>query len=94
MKDLPLSSEDVERYLGKYDLAGEPLEVYPDLGRLMMRIGGADGLRLLYQGSNEFAVESDPSTKLYFRISHGRATSLTFTAGELTLNAQRKEPGS
>lgn len=94
VKDLPLTAEEVKRYLGTFDLSGETLRVYREKESLLVRIGEADGLRLVYQGSNEFAVESDPATRIYFRVSQGRAKSLTFSAGDLTLNAERKGDGS
>ena len=39
-----------------------------------------------------FMAEPDPATKLFFRMAQGRAKSLVFSAGEMTLDAARKEP--
>jgi CubicO group peptidase (beta-lactamase class C family) len=91
VKDIAVSPGELERYTGIFDLAGEKLEVYVAAGRLMMTLGGGtDGIRLLYQGSNEFAAEPDPATKLYFRLSGGKAASVVFRTGDLSLTAQRK----
>ena len=91
VKDLPVPVGDLERYTGTFDLAGETLEVYAAAGRLMMKIGGGtDGIRLLYQGANEFAAEPDPATRLYFRLSGGKAKTVVFHTGDLSLTAQRK----
>jgi CubicO group peptidase (beta-lactamase class C family) len=91
VKDLPLAAADLDHYLGTFDLAGEALNISAQGGKLLMRLGGGDGVRLLYQGSNEFVAEPDPSTKIYFRMSHGEAKSLQFSTGELTLDAKRKD---
>ncbi|MBI4500332.1 MAG: beta-lactamase family protein [Gemmatimonadetes bacterium] len=88
VKDLPLPAAAQERYAGVYDLAGDRLEIYLTGDKLMMRMGPADGIRLLYQGSNEFVTEPDPTTKIFFRMGQGRAKGLIFTAGELTLDAK------
>src|SRR5262249_51874296 len=91
VKDEPLTADDLNHYLGTFDLAGEALKISTQGGKLVMRIGGGDGVRLLYQGSNEFVAEPDPATKIYFRVSHGQAKSLMFSTGELTLDAKRKD---
>lgn len=90
VKDLPLGAGDLERYVGVFDLSGQPLEVYVSGARLMMKIGQTDGIRLLYQGTNEFVTEPDPATKVYFRLSQGKAKSLLFSAGQLNMTADRK----
>ncbi len=89
VKDLPLAASDFEKYVGAYDLAGTAIQVYERAGRLMMRVDDGGGSVLLYQGSNEFATEADPTTTLYFRMSRGYAKSLVFTTGGLSLNADR-----
>jgi CubicO group peptidase (beta-lactamase class C family) len=90
VKDLPLAAADLDKYTGVFDLSGRALEVYVSGGRLMMKIDQTDGIRLLYQGTNEFVAEPDPATKVYFRLSQGRAKSLVFSAGDLNMTADRK----
>jgi hypothetical protein len=89
VKDLAVPAAALERYVGIYDLAGDRLEIFVTGEALMLRIGRADGIRLLYQGSNEFVAEPDPTTKVFFRMGDGRAKSLVFTVGDLTLAATR-----
>src|SRR6185295_11218449 len=91
IKDLARTDAELERYAGTYDLAGQGLSISVGSGHLMLRVGSrGDGMRLLYQGTNEFVAEFDPATKVFFRMSQGRAKSLVFSAGDLTLDAARK----
>jgi hypothetical protein len=91
VKDLPLTAAELERYVGTYDLAGQDLEISIASGRLVMKVGGrGEGTKLLYQGSNAFMAEPDPATKVAFRMARGRAKSLVFSAGELTLDAAKR----
>ncbi|MBI4419625.1 MAG: beta-lactamase family protein [Gemmatimonadetes bacterium] len=91
VKDLGLTSEELDRYVGIYDLNGEPLEVLASGGKLVFRVSEGGPVRLLYQGHHEFAMEADPATRLVFSMSRGRARRVVFAAGdELRLDAERK----
>ncbi|HEX6749590.1 MAG TPA: hypothetical protein VF092_20025 [Longimicrobium sp.] len=84
-KDLPLTAEQRQAYVGTYDVSR------PDGEKVTLRIFEEDGVlkgqpsdnptevkRLMYQGDNVFVPEGVPMT-LAFTVVDGRATKFTFT---------------
>lgn len=91
VKDVALAPEQAALYEGTYLLQGDSTRIVIrlHLGRLDAQLGDGAAFRLLYQGNNEFAAESDPATRVFFRTRAGRTRSLEFRADELVLLAER-----
>lgn len=89
VKDVALTAPRASLYEGDFVLQGDstPMEVRFRMGKLEATLGKGAAIRLLYQGSHEFAAESDPSTRLFFRVRSGRARVVEFQTHDLSLLA-------
>src|SRR6185436_17365484 len=91
VKDVALTATGAAPYEGIYAFQGDSttIEVQFQAGRLEARMGAGAPIRLLYQGSHEFVAESDPTTRLFFRLRNDTARILEFHANDLVILADR-----
>lgn len=92
VKDVELPPGQETRFEGSYLLQGDStrISVRFQLGRLEAMLGEGKPFRLLYQGGNEFVSESDPATRLFFRVQGGKAGAVEFRVGDLMLVVPRQ----
>ena len=64
--DLPLTPEQMRRYVGTYQASDLEVRLFEEDGALMAQATGQDAFRLLYQGEDRFAAEFDPEVTLRF----------------------------
>ncbi len=90
-RDLALVPGQEARYVGTYRFQGDSTIVHVQFraGHLHAQLGDGEPFRLLFQGTHEFAVESDPATRVFFRTQGGPAKSLEFRSGGLMSVADR-----
>ncbi len=93
--DLPLSSEDRARFLGRYEIEVLPTTIFEEGEHLMAQGEGQPPFRLLYQGErdpgeHEFRAEVDPSIRLVFTVRDGRAEVLTIHQAGMQFQGPRQ----
>lgn len=88
VRDLPLSPDDMARYIGRYHTANTELQILAAGGGLHVRVGPQE-YRLYYQGDDVFAPEFDPTARLTFHVQDGRAREITVNQKGHTATAER-----
>ncbi len=91
VKDLPLSPEERQRYIGTYDFGVYPLRIFDEGGRLKFDMKlGRPPYELLYQGDHTFVARSDPDAiRLTFSMLGGRADKLILEMAAMRWYADR-----
>jgi hypothetical protein len=91
VKDLPLSPEERQRYIGTYDFGVYPLRIFDEGGRLKFDMKlGRPPYELLYQGDHTFVARIDPDAiRLTFSMLGGRADKLIFEMAAMRWYADR-----
>lgn len=88
--NVPVSMEDIARYVGTYDLqiGGRALRyrVFGEDGRLMSQLGQTVS-PLVRIGEHEFVVVVNPTIRVVFNVENGQAESVTLHQGS------RSDPG-
>ena len=72
-RDLAMTPEDRQRYIGSYDIGGRQLHVLEDDGGLVIRGLGDSEMRLLAQGEHEFRARFDPSGRVVFQVENDQS---------------------
>ncbi len=94
-RDLPLSSEELSVYEGTYDFNLAEVVVTSSDGRLVAEISvpGLEGrYTLLYQGENNFQVQSDSETVARFQLQGGMAQGFVLDHQGITMRGRRISP--
>jgi hypothetical protein len=93
MKDLPLTPEQRQGYVGVYSVAMPEgtmnFRVYEQAGALFGAPGDDEPKRLLYQGENLFRPEGMPEFSLTFTMEGMRAAKFVVKSPEFTLEGKR-----
>lgn len=95
IKDLPLASDELNRYTGTYELKGmlfgpPEYKVFTEDGKLkVLMFGQKSGLK--YQGDNTFVSELDPEVRIVFDVHDGKATGFSIAEYDAVLKLKRKE---
>lgn len=91
---VPLPDEQRQQYVGVYDLvlAGTPRPftiALADSG-LTAQLQGQGAIPMLYYGNHTFGAEFDPSLRLIFAVSDGRASKVTLLQGGGRFEGERQ----
>jgi hypothetical protein len=93
MKDLPLTAEQRQAYVGVYSVAMPEgtmnFRVYEQAGALFGAPGDDEPKRLLYQGENLFRPEGMPEFSVAFTMEGSRAAKFVVKSPEFTLEGIR-----
>lgn len=91
VRDLQLTAEQMQRYLGTYKLADIPLEakVFARDGQLFTQATGQPEFRLLPQGNHEFRADFDNAVRLVFDAEGDQASSFVLHQGGGKITATR-----
>ena len=93
MKDLPLTPEQRQGYVGSYSVAtpdgAMTFRIYEQTGALFGAPGDDEPKRLLYQGENLFRPEGMPEFSLTFTMEGARAAKFVVKSPERTLEGVR-----
>ena len=86
IKDLPLSTADIERYSGVYSYQSTPtivreLKIFGDKGELMAQIGDNKPFLLRSQGDHKFIPDANGITNINFEVKGDKAIGLTIHEG-------------
>jgi CubicO group peptidase (beta-lactamase class C family) len=89
--DLPLSSAELERYVGDYDMRLAEVSLTVRSGRLHAEIDdpGVPDADLLYQGDHTFQAAGDPGTSVRFVMDGERATGFALSHQGITIEGRR-----
>ena len=87
----PLTSAQMQRYVGEYKMEQGPVYVFVENGKLMTRLGFHDetGFQIHYQGNDAFIPSIDRSIRMVFTVSDGKVTGFTVTQEGQTMEARR-----
>jgi CubicO group peptidase (beta-lactamase class C family) len=90
--DILLAPEELDTYLGTYDLRLTRISITAQGGRLATEVtvpGLAGSHTLLYQGGHRFVSRSDPDVSVTFDVGVGRASSFVLSHKGITMRAAR-----
>jgi CubicO group peptidase (beta-lactamase class C family) len=97
VKDILLAPEELEPYIGTYDLKLGAVTLAPANGRLELDVSvpGVEGRYvLLNQGQNVFQAESDSQVSLRFAVENGVAEAFVLSHKGITMRGTRVHRGS
>lgn len=96
VKDLPLTAEERQRFVGHYvvtivgaDRPPMPFRIYEEQGALHGRPEGDEPKRLLFQGNNVFSPEGEPGWSVTFTMEGGQAKRFRITSPEGVIEGVR-----
>ena len=93
MKDLPLTAEQRQGYIGSYAAATPDgrmaFRIYEEAGVLKGQPEGNEPKRLFYQGENVFHPEGMPEFKVTFTMDGAKAAKFVATTPEGPIEAVR-----
>jgi CubicO group peptidase (beta-lactamase class C family) len=89
VKDLPLTAEQIARYVGTYDLGRLQLRVFSEGDRLMAQGTGQMAIQLRWQGGDDFRAAFDERVRIIFEPGGERAGALTLYQGGAEMRAPR-----
>jgi hypothetical protein len=91
ISSLPLTSAQMQRYVGEYKMEQGPVHVFVDNGKLMTKLGFHDenGFQIHYQGNDTFIPSIDRSIRMVFTVTDGKVTGFTVTQDGQTMEARR-----
>lgn len=92
LQNLPLASEEMDVYIGKYVEDKTEIFIYKTRDRLMLRVP-SDGTNtpLLYQGEHTFAFAGNPERRITFIVENGKAKRFTLEQGAARITAERAD---
>ena len=87
----PLTSAQMQRYVGEYKMEQGPVYVFVENGKLMTRLGFHDetGFQIHYQGNDAFIPSIDRGIRMVFTVTDGKVTGFTVTQEGQTMEARR-----
>ncbi len=101
IRDLPLTAEERQRYLGTYAVAlPDPqqaplqLRIFEAEGELMGEFMGNDPTRMLHQGAHVFRPQAAVEFEATFLLSGDRATGISIESPAGPMKGERIESGS
>ena len=89
VKNLTLSEEEADAYVGVYDLGERRMQVFVADGQLMAR-GNGPATELRPQGNHVFIPAASEYDRFTFKVTGGRAISLTHAGSGGTVTGPRK----
>ncbi|MEX2283831.1 MAG: nuclear transport factor 2 family protein [Gemmatimonadota bacterium] len=87
----PLSTAEMQKYIGEYQMPQGPVYVTVQDGKLMTRLGFHDeaGFQLHYQGNDTFIPSIDRGIRMVFKLADGKATGFAVTQNGETMEGKR-----
>lgn len=94
VKNLPLTSEERQRYTGSYTFAGPDggrmvIRVFDDQGVLKGQPEGDESSVIFYQGEHTFRPEANLEMVVVFTVVNNRATKMTIARQGMTMEGVR-----
>ena len=93
VEDRVVLEEELERYVGTYQVGCNTYEIHISDERLTLRSEDYDGDRLMYQGGNLFVLESDWEVRLLFQVEDGVAVAFELDVHGVSSVATRIDQG-